>query len=185
LNKSDRNEPGSSLRQATLAYLESHNVAVLATGGESPWAAAVFYASDGFNLYFLSSPESLHGRHLAANPRVAAAITGDYRLEGLDDWRDIRGIQLDGKATMLSNEDEIGPAVENYAAKYPFTAPYLKTLTTFPKALAILDKLARGLPAAPDFAAAAKNRLYRLTPSRLWWVDNAASFEQRQEVDIG
>jgi len=186
LNKPESSKPDRRLREIALAYLESHNVAVLSTGGENqPWAAAVFYVSDGFTLYFLSSPESRHGQHLAANPRLAAAVTENYRLEGRDDWRDIRGIQLEGEAVMLSGEDETGPAVERYAAKYPFTAPYLKALTTFPRALNILDKLTRGLHAVPDFEAAAENRLYRLSPARLWWMDNAASFEQRREVDIG
>lgn len=178
-------KPNRRLREIALAYLESHNIAVLSTGGENPWAAAVFYVSDGFTLYFLSRPESIHGRHLAASPHLAAAVTENYRLEGLDDWRKIKGIQLEGEAVMLTDEGETGPAAEKYAAKYPFTAPYLKTMTTFPRALGILDKLTRGLPAVPDFEAAAENRLYRLNVTRLWWMDNAASFEQRREVDIG
>ncbi len=176
---------GENLRDTALAYLRSHNVAALATSdGKQPWAAAVFYVSDGFEMYFLSRPESVHGRNIAANPRLAATVTENYRLEGLGDWRDIKGIQLEGEAVMLVSENEIGPAVEKYAAKYPFTAPYLKALTTFPRALALLERLIRGQGAVPDFDATEQNRLYRLTPTRLWWMDNAASFEQRREVPL-
>jgi uncharacterized protein len=180
LGKGDDN-----LRDTALAYLQNHNVVTLATSdGKQPWAAAVFYVSDGFDLYFLSRPESVHGRYLAANPHLAATVTENYRLEGLGDWRDIKGIQLEGEVEMLVSEDEIGPAVEKYAAKYPFTAPYLKVLTTFPRALALLERIIRRLEFVPDFDATEENRLYRLTPTRLWWMDNAASFEQRREVSL-
>jgi hypothetical protein len=43
------------------AYLAGHHVMTLATqGGEGPWAAAVFYASDGASLIFLSAPNTRH-----------------------------------------------------------------------------------------------------------------------------
>ena len=45
------------LRTEILSYLATHNVMTIASCHENlPWAAAVFYASDGFDLYFLSNP---------------------------------------------------------------------------------------------------------------------------------
>ena len=56
------------LRDQATAYVEGHNVMTLATHGpEGVWAAAVFYANDGFTLQFLSAPSSRHSRNIAAS----------------------------------------------------------------------------------------------------------------------
>ena len=61
----------AALHQRVLAYLGEHRVMTLATQGrDGPWAAAVFYASEGFDLYFLSSPSTRHCADLSGNPRV-------------------------------------------------------------------------------------------------------------------
>ncbi len=87
------------LRRDILEYLETHNVMTIAScSGDKdvPWAAAVFYASDGLDLYFFSNPRSRHGVNMAANAEVSAAIHEDY-----SNWREIRGIQLEGRAERL------------------------------------------------------------------------------------
>ena len=44
----------TKLPQQAAAYLAGHHVMTLATqGADGPWAAAVFYASDGASLIFL------------------------------------------------------------------------------------------------------------------------------------
>lgn len=174
------------LRKKVLDYLERHNTMTLATTGDDrPWATTVFYASRGFILYFLSNPgTSQHGQNLAVNPRLGISITEDYPLKELDDWRRIKGIQLEATASLLTTEEEIIKAVETYVAKYPFTAPYLKGITTFPGVAAFLEKASRKLKFAPDFSASLGNRLYKVTPSRVWFVDNETSFEKRQEVSF-
>src|SRR5512138_21503 len=102
------------MRQKALDYLAAHNVMTLAT--RSVWAAAVFYASDGFTLYFVSSPSSRHARDLAEDPRVAAAIHEDYR-----DWRAIQGIQLAGTAERLEGAEREA-ALACYRGKFGFLA---------------------------------------------------------------
>ena len=73
--------------------------------GKNP--AAVFYASEGFDLYFLSSPSTRHCADLSGNPRVAATIQEDYA-----DWSQIRGVQLEGVARPLAGEHERREAVQ-------------------------------------------------------------------------
>ena len=138
------------MRDKALAYLAAHNVMTLAT--RSVWAAAVFYASEGFDLYFLSSPDSRHARDLAADPRVAAAIHEDYR-----DWRAIQGLQLSGTAQRLEGAER-DAALGLYAAKFPFlNDPVLA-------------------------AALGKAACYRLRPAQVCFVDNSAGFGTRTEV---
>lgn len=47
----------------------------LATYGDHPWIASVYYSYDtNLHLYFLSSPETLHARHITNEPQVAVSI---------------------------------------------------------------------------------------------------------------
>jgi uncharacterized protein YhbP (UPF0306 family) len=137
------------MREKALAYLAAHNVMTLAT--RSVWAAAVFYASDGFTLYFVSSPASRHARDFVEDPRVAAAIHEDYR-----DWRAIRGIQLAGTVERLE-----GAARDAALAVYKTKFEFLKS------------------PGATLLAALGKAACYRLAPSEIYWIDNSAGFGKR------
>ena len=171
-------------KKTVLEYLNSHNTMTVATSHKNiPWAASVFYANDGFLLYFISNPNvCVHCQNIARNPCVALTIYEDYPLKGLDDWRRVKGIQMEGTAQMLTTEEEISRAVKVYVTKYPFTAPYLKAMFSFPRVVSFLNKLATKLEFVPDFTASSENRLYKVTPQRVWFVDNETSFEKRQEV---
>ncbi len=98
------NSASDPLRQEILSYLTTHNVMTIASCDRNvPWAAAVFYANDEFDLYFFSNPKSRHGGNMTANRLVSAAIHEDY-----SDWRAIRGIQLEGRAERLRSPQAPG-----------------------------------------------------------------------------
>ena len=148
------------LREQVLSYLRKHHVMTLAShGNQGVWAAAVFYANDGFGIYFLSSPTSRHCRNLAGHPRVSAAIHEDYT-----DWREIKGVQLEGIASVLAGEAE-EKARRLYGAKFP-----------------IVGKLEQA--PASIIEAMAKVRWYKLVPERLYFIDNSAGFGHRDEIDL-
>jgi uncharacterized protein YhbP (UPF0306 family) len=141
-----------------LDYLAGHNVMTLATFGEGgSWAAAVFYASAGFDLFFISAGHTRHGRNLAANPRAAAAIHEDYA-----DWTAIRGIQLEGSVVQLAG-DERQAAMAAYQAKYPYVASPAD------------ERMRAALP---------RMGWYRLRPERLYWIDNSQGLGHRDEVEL-
>ena len=143
-----------------LHYLRQHHVVTLATSGsDGPWAAAVFYVSDGFTLYFLSSPTSRHCRNIARDPHVAATIQEDYA-----DWPEIKGLQLDGIASNISGEDE-ARARALYGEKYPLVGKIAQAPSAIVKAMA-------------------RVRWYRLVPQRLYFIDNSAGFGHRDELDL-
>lgn len=127
----------------------------LATNGpDGLWAAAVFYASDGFDLYFLSAGHTRHARNAASEPRIAAAIQADYA-----DWAVIQGIQLAGVVTQLSGAERLR-AIALYQVKFSFLA----------QAPAVIQ------------AAFEKVNWYRLRPYQLYFVDNSRGFGHRDEI---
>ncbi len=146
--------------QRALAYLYEHHVMSLATSNnDGMWAAAVFYASDGFELYFLSSPKTRHAINLEANAAVCATIQEDYR-----DWRSVKGIQLAGHAVRLQGSQRTA-AIECYERKFPFVGDALG--------------MAREIASALEMVS-----WYRLVPSRLLFVDNSLGFGHRDEIAL-
>jgi uncharacterized protein YhbP (UPF0306 family) len=151
------------LRAEILAYLESHNTVTLATCRDNlPWAATVFYASEGFRLYFFSAPDSRHCQNLAENPRVAATVQEDYR-----DWRKIKGIQLEGRVEEIVSPNGKQRAFDVYARKYP-------------EAMKLFTDPESGL----YHRAFLRVRFYRVLPERVFFIDNEKGFGQRRELVI-
>jgi len=112
------------VRQRMLAYLRDHITMTLATARDGqPRAATLFYANEGFDLYFVSDPDSVHSQDALANPRVFVTISQDYA-----DWQAIQGIQLSGTAELLADG---GQARQVYVAKFPFVSQFPDDALTF------------------------------------------------------
>lgn len=149
-----------SLRDKVLTYLHNHNVMTLATSGpEGLWAAAVFYINDGFTFYFLSAPTSRHSRNIAAQPGVAATIQEDYK-----DWPEIKGIQLEGMARRIEGVER-ATAMARYGLKFP-----------------VVGNLAQA--PAQIVKAMSKIAWYKVTPERLYFIDNSLGLGHRDEVSL-
>lgn len=149
----------NALRERVLDYLCAHHAMTIASQGDGGiWAAAVFYVSDGFRLYFLSAPSTRHSRNIARDGRIAITIHEDCA-----DWPQIKGIQAEGRAVEIAGEEE-RHARELYGAKYP-----------------VVGKVAQA-PAA-IVKALAKVRWYRFEPERLFYIDNSVGFGHREAVD--
>jgi uncharacterized protein len=150
----------TSVQDHVLNYLQRHGVLNLATfGPEGIWAAAVFYVNDGFTLYFLSSPTSRHSRNIEIAPRVAATIQGEQ-----GDWREIKGIQLEGKAVRITGPEQAAAALR-YGQKFPVVA---------------------NLASAPHEIVRALERVawYKILPTLLYFIDNSQGLGHRDEVSL-
>lgn len=151
---------GTRTQIRVLNYLRDHNVANLATGvGTDIWASAVFYANDGYTLYFLSSPDSRHCLNFARNPLVAVTIQEDYA-----DWLEIKGIQIEGVVSEISGSEET-EARRIYGEKFP-----------------VVGKLA--LAPAAIVKALANVRWFKIVPNRLYFIDNSVCLGHREEIDV-
>jgi uncharacterized protein YhbP (UPF0306 family) len=123
-----------------MRVLREHFVLVLATADrDGPWAAPLYYAvaeGDGdagpadaprLELLFLTDPQTLHGRHLVASARAAAAIHRE--AEGAP----TRGLQLRGTVRCCEGgpgtprgTDRDAAAWSRYLERHPVTHRHLQ-----------------------------------------------------------
>lgn len=99
-----------------LQYLQTQHLMAIATAGETPWASTVFFVADGsLNLYFVSSPSSNHGKHIAKNSQLAVAIF-DSRQQVNDQKI---GVQMKGKVVLVTDPFDVGEALRLWNAHNP------------------------------------------------------------------
>lgn len=144
------------LREAA-ALLADCRTASLATVDEQghPHAANIQYVQDDqLRLYFVSSEDAAHSRHITARPAVALTI---YHHDDAQP-ENIRGLQLHARAEALTNDTDRDHAWTLYAARFPFIAndPQLR-------------------------AAVEQQTFYRLTPTWLRLIDNRRGFGWKAE----
>jgi len=147
-----------SLKSSICRYLVQHTTLSLATCHDSrPWSTDLFYASDdSCRLYFVSGVTARHCQHIADNPQVSASISGQF-----DDWRDIKGLQLDGVASVVSESDRDG-VIDRYLTKFPA----LKSLHQ----------------ASELFALLWKSHFYCISPKWMRLIDNSKGFGHKDEM---
>jgi len=158
----------SELRPRLLAFLYRHDTMTLATIGPAgePRAAAVFYAADdNLDLYFLSDPDTRHGRNLAREPRVAATIQADGQ-----DWQEITGLQIEGTAEVVEGANEIARVTRLFAERFDF-------LREFPA-----DGDAVGPPELQG--PLADSLFYVLRPTWIRSIDNKRGFGHHEEWNL-
>lgn len=90
-------------QSAAFEYLSSHKLLNLATSSSDgrPHSAPIFYVSDGASIYFSVAPGSESARNLEANG-VASISVADVP----EDWSKARGLQLTGRASKASGDDQ-------------------------------------------------------------------------------
>ncbi len=85
-------------------FLNERMQMVVATSGDHPWIATVYYAiDDHLNFYFISDPKTLHGSHIDINPHVALSVSDSPQQ--LSSKK--KGVQIYGTAVQLKNQKEI------------------------------------------------------------------------------
>ena len=85
-------------------YLSSHIQFALATNGDDPWIATMYYGiDDKLNIYFLTNPKTIHAQALSKNENVAAVIADSPQ----NPVSKKIGIQMSGTARELKEKEEI------------------------------------------------------------------------------
>jgi uncharacterized protein YhbP (UPF0306 family) len=114
--------------------------------------APLFYLTGGdLSLYWLSSESSLHSLNLKATPGVAATV---YR--GAKSWKEIRGLQMRGVASRVTEPERRGRLIEAYCKRF--------------KLGRVLRLAARG------------STLYGFEPGFFRYIDNARGFGHKFDL---
>lgn len=152
-------------------FLQAHTTLTLATWTpEGPQAAPLFFAHTWatddagdatLRLYFISNPTSNHCLALDNQPSIAAAIYQDGQ-----EWRQIRGLQLEGRARMAASGAEEDQAMATYLTKYPFVATAQGSVSD--GALELTGPLAN-------------SRFYVIETDWMRLIDNTLGFGHREE----
>ena len=111
-------------KKTLLDYLNSQKLMSLATRGDYPWIASVYYVvDDDLNLYFISPADAEHSQQLAKNPEVAVNIA-DSRQEASDKKK---GLQLWG----ITSQEWIIEKLKWMFEMYGRLHPSVKDIFTF------------------------------------------------------
>jgi uncharacterized protein YhbP (UPF0306 family) len=141
------------IRQAISDYLRTHRKMTLATVtlDGRPLAHTVEYVSDnGPLIYFATKKTTRKAQNIMKNANVSFAVDEDY-----DDWMKIQGVQVEGRATILSDEKDIKCAMDLFVNKFPFVAEFAPD---------------------PDMV------LVKIEPVAGFFLDNTKGFAHRDEV---
>ncbi|HEX8762936.1 MAG TPA: pyridoxamine 5'-phosphate oxidase family protein [Candidatus Saccharimonadales bacterium] len=94
--------------------LETISYATIATASDNgePWNTPVFYAHDGFTIYWSSHPDAVHSKNIAANGKAFVAIYNSKAGKG-----EGTGLYIRAKARALDSEDEIRHALDLLGAR--------------------------------------------------------------------
>jgi uncharacterized protein YhbP (UPF0306 family) len=150
------------LRARIAAYLRAHHTMSLSTvtpADNTPHAAHVFYAvDDDLRLIFLSQTTSLHGSNIGSEASVGVTVSEEY-----EEWRLIQGVQLWGKARLLTRTAE-ARAMAHYLLRFPFV---------------------RDLMSEPDLKARLRDvGVYRVEPERAAFTDNISGVFGRETLEL-
>ncbi len=153
-----------TLADRVAAYLDGHTTLNLATSGPAGlWVAAVLYVHEGPQLYFTSVAVTRHGQNLRATGQAAGTINDDCTS-----WLAMKGIQLEGTVEAVDAVGERTRVAAAYLRRFPFAAALWHGET---------DPVRIGVnPGTHGF--------FRLTPTRMYFMDNEHHPEGREEVPV-
>lgn len=109
-------------KDLVLKFLKTNKLMAVATCGEFPWIASVYYTFDNdLNLYFLSAPSTLHAKQILKNPKVAVSIANSSQ----DIDKPKRGLQVSGVAHQISGLAKVKHALELWKSNLGVVDPKL------------------------------------------------------------
>jgi uncharacterized protein len=130
------------------------------SAGAYPWASDVYFAADGYQLIFFSSPASRHSLNLAANPQCASTVH-----PSTSSWQEIKGLQMEGTAEPIEGLEPTAQAILVYSAKFAFARHLLENPFELGKK-----------------ALNVKAHVFR--PARIHYLDNSLGFGTRYSVRV-
>jgi len=148
--------PGAPVLDAVARLLRAQSTLSLSTSSPEgrPHIAPVFFLADNdLCLYWFSAPNSRHSRDLARNAAAAVAV-----FAPTENWREIRGVQMRGRAAVVRDAARRSAIVEHYSIRFALGTEFDALL--------------------------AKHRLYEFRPVWIRYLDNTVHFGYKAEFRL-
>jgi len=107
------------LKTKICEYLANHyylNLATISSEGK-PMAHTMAYVSENEIVYLATNKNTRKVQNIMQNPQVAFTVDEDD-----PDWFDMKALQVEGKASIVADENELREVGEIMAAKFPVIA---------------------------------------------------------------
>jgi uncharacterized protein YhbP (UPF0306 family) len=98
------------------------------------------------------------------NPYAAASIHGEYAS-----WRDIKGLQMEGRVTSVKGFMNVAQAVKTYTGKFPFSKDF------FSDPAGVVGNVGKSLSRAAAHA---------FRPVKIYYLDNSLGFGVRWKMEL-
>ena len=143
-----------AIKEKISAYLKAHHYLRLATVTPTamPQVHTVGYVSEGYTVCFVTDRKTRKAKNIFLNPAVAYAVDENY-----EDVMVIQGIQMEGKASLITMETEAMRLLDLMAQKFPG-----------------LEKM----PPNPDLV------IFKIDPTTGFYLDNSVAFGHRDMVEF-
>ena len=143
-----------AIKEQISAYLKTHPYLRLATVTPTakPQVHTVGYVSEGSTVYFVTDRKSRKAENIFKNPAVAYAVDENY-----EDVMVIKGVQMEGEASLIALETEAMRLLDLMSQKFPG-----------------LEKM----PPNPDLV------IFKVEPTRGYFLDNTVAFGHRDMVEF-
>ncbi len=143
--------------------MDMQRTLVLATADPQPWCAPVYFVYMKQRFYFFSSPKSRHIIATEESRRCAASIYRDG-----DSYRDIEGLQMDGRTEKIGLGAEAFGAFTLYLKKFPTVQDFfVDTAFDFSQ---FIDRF--------------RTQLYAFVPEHVFYLNNEAGLAKRQKIEL-
>ncbi len=142
------------LKDKIREYLSNHyylNLATVSPQGR-PMAHTMAYVSEGIVVYMATNKNTRKVQNITQNPFVAYTVDEDD-----PDWFNIQALQIEGKASIITNENELREAGEILVAKFPVAAD---------------------MPPDPD------SIMIKIEPEVIYYLDYSVKFGYREQVSL-
>jgi uncharacterized protein YhbP (UPF0306 family) len=153
----------SATASSPLHLIQTQRTLVLGTADPDPWCAPVYYVYQQQAFFFFSSERSRHISAALAGNRCAASIFRDS-----DDWREIEGLQMDGKLERIQLGSKAVSVFRAYLNKFPAVKESFLDLTL---------ELTR-------FTQHFRTQLYAFVPEHVFYLNNQTGLDKRREIRL-
>ena len=164
-DKTNSNPTEQDLKNLAEDLMRAESTMTLGTAMENiAWCAPVYYIYVKHCFYFFSDPTSRHIQESLANTQASSTIYAPASI-----WQEIRGVQMSGTVESISPGLEAIEVVRAYLKKFPFTKDFFSPGQA-------LDLSA--------FSSRFRVKLYRFSPSLIYYMDNRIRFGFRKKITI-